>query len=221
MKIRIIKLSIILFFTVLLTSCATSQKTNPTGLKMQMQTEVVSVTGGDVRGIFNKDGSVEIYAGIPFAAPPLGKLRWKEPQDVIPWDGVLEADHFAPMAMQLESSRFYNALFNIYTHSKSSRTYKAPQSENCLYLNVWKPSENTPEGGWPVLVYVHGGSLMTGQSWSERTDGENLAKHGVIVVTIAYRTGVFGYFADKELAEESEHGTTGNYGLLDQIKALQ
>ncbi len=213
-----------LVFSIFLISCATTsieKKTNPTGLKSQLRTEAISVTGGDIRGIYNKDGSVEIYAGIPFAAPPVGDLRWKEPQDVLPWDGVLEADHFASMAMQLESSRFYNALFNLYTHSKSSRTYKAPQSEDCLYLNVWKPSEKTPEGGWPVLVYVHGGSLMTGQSWSERTDGENLAKHGVIVVTIAYRTGVFGYFADKDLAAESEHGTTGNYGLLDQIKALE
>ena len=221
MKIRIIKLSIILFFAALLTSWATSQKTNPTGLKMQMQTDIVSVTGGDLRGIYNKDGTVEIYAGIPFAAPPVGDLRWKEPQDVIPWEGVLEADHFAAMAMQPQTSALYNALLNIYTHSKNSRTYKAPMSEDCLYLNIWKPSGDAPKEGWPVLVYVHGGSLMTGQSWYEKNDGENLAKNGIIMVNIAYRTGIFGYFADKELAAESEHATTGNYGLLDQIKALE
>lgn len=221
MKLKISKITIILFCLAVITSCATTQKTNPTGLKMQMQTEVVSVTGGDVRGIYNKDGTVEIYAGIPFAAPPVGELRWKEPQDVIPWNGVLEADHFAAMAMQPVTPGYYNTLVNLYTHSKTSRTYKGPMSEDCLYLNVWKPAGDAPKEGWPVLVFIHGGSLMTGQSWYEKYDGENMAKNGIIMVNIAYRTGVFGYFADKELAAESEHGSTGNYGLLDQIKALE
>ena len=203
-------------------SCASTKlKTNPTGLKEQTRTEVISVTGGNLRGIKNKEGNVEIFAGIPFAAPPLGNLRWKEPQDVIPWTGVLEADHFAPMAMQTQDGPVMNFLFNLYTHSKKSRTYGAPMSEDCLYLNVWRPAGKAPQGGWPVLVYVHGGSLMSGQSWYEKYDGENLAAQGIIFVSIAYRTGVFGYFADKELAEESAHGTTGNYGLLDQIKALE
>ncbi len=209
-------LSLILF------SCASnSKKTNPTGLKNQIYSEVISVTGGDIRGIINKEGTVEIFAGIPFAAPPVGALRWKEPQNVVPWNGILEADHFAPMAMQKQSGRFFSFLMNLYTHSKRSRTYNGPMSEDCLYLNVWRPLGNAPKGGWPVLVYVHGGSLMSGQSWYEKYDGENLASNGIIVVNIAYRTGVFGYFADKELAAESEHGTTGNYGLLDQIKALE
>lgn len=209
--------------TSLFISCASkdAKKTNPTGLKTQLRTEVVSVTGGDIRGIYNKEGTVEIYAGVPFAAPPVGTLRWKEPQDIESWTGILEADHFAPMAMQNQNGPVFNFLFNLYTHSKSDRTYGAPKSEDCLYLNVWKPAGKAPQGGWPVLVYVHGGSLMTGQSWYSKYDGENLAENGIIVVNIAYRTGVFGYFADKELAAESEHGTTGNYGLLDQIKALE
>ena len=206
----------------LLISCATtSQKINPTGLSKQKYTSVITITGGEVCGILNKDKSVQIFAGIPFAAPPVGNLRWKEPQDVIPWDGVLEADHFAPMAMQKQHSRYYNFLLTLYTHTKTSRTYNGPMSEDCLYLNIWKPNETAPEGGWPVLVYIHGGSLLRGQSWLERNDGENLAKHGIIVVNIAYRTGIFGYFADKELALESPNNTTGNYGLLDQIKALE
>ena len=211
------------FLAALFISCASTQakKTNPTGLKEQTKTEVISVTGGDVRGIVNKDGNVEIFAGIPFAAPPVGQLRWKEPQNVIPWTGILEADHFAPMAMQVESGRIYNFLFNAYIHSKTSRTYHGPMSEDCLYLNVWRPSGKAPEGGWPVLVYIHGGTLLTGQSWYEKYDGENLAANGIVVVNIAYRVGVFGYFADSELAAESENGTTGNYGLLDQIKALE
>lgn len=209
--------------TSLLFSCASinAKKTNPTGLKVQNRTEVVPVTGGDLRGILNKEGNVEIFAGIPFAAPPVGDLRWKEPQDVIPWTGVRDADRFAPMAMQNENGRFFQTLMNIYTGSKNDRTYKGPMSEDCLYLNVWRPVGKVPQGGWPVLVYVHGGTLLTGQSWYEKYDGENLAANGIIVVNITYRVGVFGYFADKELAAESEHGTTGNYGLLDQIKALE
>ncbi len=215
-------IAIIFSLILAVTSCATNaQKTNPTNLKVQLRTEAVSVTGGDVRGIFNQDGTVEIYAGIPYAAPPVGELRWKEPQNVIPWDGVYEADHFAPMSMQNQNGFLYNTLLNLYTHAKSDRTYKAPVSEDCLYLNVWKPAENVPDGGWPVLVYIHGGSLMTGSSWYSKNDGENLARNGILVVNIAYRTGVFGYFADKELAAESENGTTGNYGLLDQVKALE
>ncbi|WP_022932736.1 carboxylesterase/lipase family protein [Treponema bryantii] len=222
MKTRI-KLITFLSILLILSSCASTnlKKTNPTGLKEQTRTEVITVTGGDVRGIVNKDGTVEIFAGLPFAAPPVGDLRWKEPQDVIPWKGILEADHFAPMAMQLENGPVYNFLFNAYTHSKKSRTYGGPMSEDCLYLNVWRPVGKAPQGGWPVLVYVHGGTLLTGQSWYEKYDGENLAANGIIVVNIAYRVGVFGYFADAELAKESPNGTTGNYGLLDQIKALE
>ena len=211
------------FLSTLFISCASTyaKKTNPTGLKEQTRTEVISVSGGDVRGIVNKEGTVEIFAGLPFAAPPVGSLRWKEPQDVIPWEGILEADHFAPMAMQNQSGALYNFLLNAYTHSKSDRTYNGPMSEDCLYLNVWRPVGKAPEGGWPVLVYIHGGTLLTGQSWYEKYDGENLAANGIIVVNITYRVGVFGYFADAELAAESENGTTGNYGLLDQIKALE
>ena len=211
-------------------SCASAkiEKTNPTGMAVQAPAQTISVTGGQIRGIMNQDNTVEIYAGIPFAAPPVGNLRWKEPQPVIPWEGILEANHFAPMAMQTENGRIFNSLMNMYTHSKSDRTYGGPMSEDCLYLNVWKPADSTVDPAssitpspLPVLVYIHGGSLMTGQSWYKKYDGENLARHGIIVVTIAYRVGVFGYFADKELAAESPVHTTGNYGLLDQIKALE
>ena len=204
MKINTIKhigaLSALFLIFVSITGCASNaQKTSPTGLKVQMRTDVVAVTGGDVRGIFNKDGTVEIYAGIPFAAPPVGELRWKEPQDVIPWEGILEADHFAPMAMQKENGRIFQFLMNMYTSSKNDRTYKGPMSEDCLYLNVWRPAGKAPEGGWPVLVYIHGGTLLTGQSWYEKYDGENLAKNGIIVVNITYRVGVFGYLQTASL----------------------
>ena len=215
-------LIIILMALLLLNSCtSTKNATNPVDRKIHQVTNTIAVTGGLVQGIVNDEGNVDIFAGIPFAAPPVGNLRWREPQDVLAWEGVLAADHFAPMAMQSENSRFFNWLLNLYTHSKTSRTFKAPMSEDCLYLNVWRPADLSADAKVPVLVYVHGGSLMSGQSWYEKYDGENLAKEGIIVVTIAYRVGVFGYFADKDLAAESEHGSTGNYGLLDQIKALE
>lgn len=225
-----------------LTSCAsTKELVSPVVSKTPLQTETVRVTGGAIKGVVSDDGSVEVFAGIPFAAPPVGELRWKEPQDVVPWEGIYNADHFAPMAMQVQNSAFFNFLMNLYINQKTSRTYHAQMSEDCLYLNVWRPSgvsgvgDASRVGGelaqvasadeaqenLPVLVFIHGGSLMTGQSWQEQFDGENLAKQGIIVVTIAYRLGVFGYFADSSLAAESPNGTTGNYGLLDQIKALE
>ena len=201
-----------------------SAKTSPVKGKAPKVASIVKTEKGAVQGILSDDGKVEIFAGIPFAKPPVGDLRWKEPQELEPWDGVLAADHFAPMAMQVEFSRFANFLVNLYAHSKNDRTFKGPMSEDCLYLNVWRPSNiEAGVGGerLPVLVYIHGGSLTSGQSWYEKYDGTNLACEGIIVVTVAYRLGVFGYFADKELAAESPNGTTGNYGLLDQIKALE
>ena len=201
-----------------------SAKTSPVKGKAPKVASIVKTEKGAVQGILSDDGKVEIFAGIPFAKPPVGDLRWKEPQELEPWDGVLAADHFAPMAMQVEFSRFANFLVNLYAHSKNDRTFKGPMSEDCLYLNVWRPSNIAAGVGGeklPVLVYIHGGSLTSGQSWYEKYDGTNLAREGIIVVTVAYRLGVFGYFADKELAAESPNGTTGNYGLLDQIKALE
>ena len=227
------------FFSFTVISCAStsSEKTSPVSAKNPKGASIIRTEKGDVQGILSDDERVEIFAGIPFAKPPVGELRWKEPQELEPWDGVLVADHFASMAMQNETNRVFNFLINCYVHSKNDRTYKGPMSEDCLYLNVWRPSniaagtgnlnvrgeDEMVAGGekLPVLVYIHGGSLTSGQSWYEKYDGENLAKEGIIVVTVAYRLGVFGYFADKELAAESPNGTTGNYGLLDQIKALE
>ena len=210
-------------------SCASTSTTSPVRAESPKEASIIITEKGAVKGILSDDERVEIFAGIPFAKPPVGELRWKEPQELEPWDGVLEADHFAPMAMQTEYGRVFNFLINCYVHSKNDRTYKGPMSEDCLYLNVWRPnpSQGSSEDGLaageklPVLVYIHGGSLTSGQSWYEKYDGTNLAKEGIIVVTVAYRLGVFGYFADKELASESPNGTTGNYGLLDQIKALE
>ena len=186
-------------------------------------TDAVHVAQGDLTGVLTGDGQVEVYAGIPYAQPPVGPLRWKEPQPAGPWEGILKADHFAPMSMQTQNLPIYDSLVRIigyhdYKISLSDNTREAA-SEDSLYLNIWKPAGKAEK--LPVLVYVHGGSLQTGQPWYEAYSGEGLARKGVIVVNMGYRLGIFGFFADSELAAESANGTTGNYGLLDQICALE
>ncbi|MEE1261821.1 carboxylesterase family protein [Ruminococcus sp.] len=186
-------------------------------------TEIISLSNGDLQGVYNEDKSVEVFTGIPYAKPPVGELRWKEPQDPDNWDGVLVADHFAPMSMQPQNLPIYNSLAQIIAYHDYQITpddnYVEPVSEDSLYLNIWKPAGDV--SNLPVMVYIHGGSLRTGQPWYKDYNGESLAKEGVIVVNMGYRLGVYGYFADEELAAESENGTTGNYGMLDQIKALE
>ena len=190
-----------------------------------VRTEVVSLRDGRVRGVLNASGDVEIYAGIPYAAPPVGELRWKEPEDPKPWDGVLEADAFAPMGMQPRNLPIYYSLAQIigyhdYQWFNLKDNYEPAVSEDCLYVNVWKPAK-AAVGPMPVLVYIHGGTLKTGQPWYQDYSGENLAKEGIVVVNLGYRLGVYGYLGLEELSRESANATTGNYGLLDQIKALR
>lgn len=191
--------------------------------KTPLYTEPVHLDKGDARGVVIADGTVELYAGIPYAQPPIGDLRWREPQDPLPWNGVLNADHFAPMCMQPVHLPIYDSLariigFHDYTISLTDN-WVPPVSEDGLYVNVWKPAGQV--SGLPVIVYIHGGTLQTGQPWYGDYAGTGLAKEGVVVVNLGYRLGVFGYLADEDLAAESPHGTTGNYGLLDQIKALE
>ncbi|MBQ7065108.1 MAG: carboxylesterase family protein [Firmicutes bacterium] len=186
-------------------------------------TPVRHVREGDLTGVYTADHQVEVYAGIPYAAPPVGNLRWREPQPAEPWEGILAADHFAPMSMQTQNLPIYNSLAQIIGYHDYSISlddqYREPASEDSLYLNIWKPAGDV--SGLPVLVYIHGGSLQTGQPWYADYSGEGLAREGVIVVNMGYRLGIFGFFADPELAAESPNGTTGNYGLLDQIAALR
>ena len=186
-------------------------------------TGIVHVEQGDLTGVLTKDGKVEVYAGIPYAQPPLGDLRWKEPRKALPWKGVLKADHFAPMSMQTQNLPIVDSLTQIigyhdYEISLSDNT-RDPASEDSLYLNIWKPAGAAEK--LPVLVYIHGGSLQTGQPWWQDYSGRGLAEKGIIVVNMGYRLGIFGFFADEALSQESPNGTTGNYGLLDQICALE
>lgn len=188
-----------------------------------VKTEVMDLENGKVQGAYNNDKTVQIYAGIPYAKPPVGDLRWKEPQDVENWSGVRDCTYFAPKSMQPTSSAITNTLVDIYSSKGWYPDYRMQpeqnMSEDSLYLNIWRPNNN--KINLPILVFIHGGSLTIGTSAYEDYNGEEMAKKDVIMITIQYRLGVFGYFAHPDLIKESPNHTTGNYGLLDQIKALE
>ena len=207
-------------------SCASGGKLAAANPSVSGRPEVLSTKMGKIRGVYSPflergDPLVELYAGIPFAKPPVGDLRWKAPQPAEPWEGILEADTFAPRAWQKDLSGIEYFIYKNFIYHKADRQDKTAMSEDCLYLNIWRPADATEDSRLPVLVYIHGGSLMSGSSYSDANDGTTFAKNGIIVVTVAYRLGVFGYFASDELAAENPEHTTGNYGLLDQIEALK
>ena len=152
------------------------------------------------------ESGVRIFRGIPFAEPPVGDLRWKEPQPVKNWEGVRRADKFGPRAMQ-------RALFGDMGFRSNG------VSEDCLYLNVWTPARSASEH-LPVLVYFYGGGLQAGDGSEPRYDGESMARKGIVAITVNYRLTIFGFFAHPELTKESPHHSSGNYGLLDQNAAL-
>ena len=154
-----------------------------------------------------KDG-VRSFKGLPFAQPPVGDLRWREPQPVKNWKGVRNADQFGPSCMQRLSPGA-----DYWLRGKG-------MSEDCLYLNVWTPAKSGREK-LPVLVYIFGGGFQNGDGSEPRYDGENMARKGIVAVSINYRTNVFGFFVHPELTKESPHHASGNYGLLDQVAALQ
>ena len=146
------------------------------------------------------------FCGIPFARPPVGDLRWRPPQPVEKWEGVRDADCFGPRPMQLRPFGDMN--------------FRSPGvSEDCLYLNVWTPVASGEEA-LPVMVYFYGGGNIAGDSSEPRYDGANMARRGIVSVTVNYRLDVFGFFAHPELSAESPQGASGNYGYLDQQAAL-
>ena len=186
-------------------------------------TDVVEVNEGKLVGTYNNDNSVKIYTGIPYAKAPVGNLRWREPQDLDNYEGILDCTSFKAKAMQLENSSVINTLVDMYAEKVWHPDYHSNPfeeiSEDCLYLNIWAP--NTTSKNLPVLVYIHGGSLKSGSSSFYSYNGENMAKKGIIMITIAYRLGIFGFYASNALKAESPNNSTGNYGLLDQIQALK
>ena len=184
----------------------------------------ITLKNGKGYGLYNKNYEVEGYAGIPYAKAPIGELRWKEPVPIEDWSDVKDFTVFAKKSMQPDGNgSVFSNLANIYAAKKWipnwKATYEVDKSEDSLYLNIWKP--HTSETNLPILVYIHGGSLTSGSSSYSDYQGIEVARKGVIMITIAYRLGVFGYFAHQSLIDESSNHTTGNYGLLDQIEALK
>lgn len=166
----------------------------------------VTVSNGELEGTLDSSGIIS-FKGIPFAAPPVGELRWKEPQPAVNWTGIRKADKFGPRAMQ-------KPIFGDMGFRSDG------VSEDCLYLNVWTPAKSADEK-LPVLVYFYGGGFMAGDGSEPRYDGESMAKKGIVSLTVNYRLGVFGFFAHPELTKESANKASGNYGLLDQALALK
>ena len=172
---------------------------------------LVTVDGGQVSGAPSPLGEdVWVYRGIPFAAPPVGDLRWRPPQAAAPWDGVRDSTVAAPACMQ---GRIPAGVGSFYDAGVDEI------SEDCLYLNVWSAvaPDDAPA---PVLVWIHGGGLTIGNGAEVAYDGTALAQRGAVLVTINYRLGALGYLAHPLLGAESEHGASGNYGTLDQVAAL-
>lgn len=164
----------------------------------------VKTTLGALEGTVTDEGRVRVFKGIPYAAPPVGPLRWKAPAPAAPWTGVRKADTFGAHCPQ--PPIFGDIVFD------------RPSSEDCLYLNVWAPASGSR---LPVMVWIHGGGYQAGASHEPRHDGTRLARNGVMLVTINYRLGVFGFFAHPALSKEDARGSSGNYGLLDMVAALQ
>ena len=170
----------------------------------KMTAPVVKIANGTIEGTIEQSGVLS-FKGIPFAAPPVGDRRWKEPQPVMNWKGTRDAKQFGANGMQY-------AVFG----DMGFRTNG--MSEDCLYLNVWSPAG--AKKGLPVLVYFYGGGFVAGDGSEARYDGESMATKGIVAVTVNYRLGVFGFMAHPELTRESPHKSSGNYGLMDQHAAL-
>jgi len=192
-----------LLFAMLVSACADK---NP----------VLNIEGGKVQGVKTESENVTVFRGIPYAAPPVGELRWRAPQPVVPWKGVLKADTFGNAAVSpgQEPGSFYEKEF--YWEGNP------PMSEDCLYLNVWAPTSTLgkADAALPVAMWIHGGAYINGYGHEVTMDGEAWARRGVILVTINYRLGGLGFFSHPLLSER-EDGTSGNYGMQDQVAALK
>ena len=172
-----------------------------------------TVENGKIKGIPCGWPSITVFYGIPYAAPPVGDLRWKAPQPAVGWEGVRDCARASAKCWQLgvgKGSFFEHEFY----------PYEEEMDEDCLYLNVWTPAQSTEER-LPVIFWIHGGGFMTGYGHSAHFDGEHFARQGVILVTINYRLNIFGWMVHPELDAESPEGVSGNYGLLDQIAALK
>jgi para-nitrobenzyl esterase len=194
---------ILAFTSLALSSCSDS---NP----------VLTIEGGKVTGVQTPTKGIIAYKGIPFAAPPLGDLRWKEPQPIVPWEGIKVADSYGAAAEQItwDPQSFYGREWRA--------SGSVPFSEDCLFLNVWTPAAGKTGKKLPVAMWIHGGGYREGFALEPEMDGgEAWASRGVIFVSVTYRLGVIGFFSHPLLSAESSHSVSGNYGLFDQIAAIK
>ncbi len=175
----------------------------------QIPGDPIDIDSGKVAGKL-LDSGVRAYLGVPFAAPPTGALRWREPQPVKPWKGVFNADRFAPECIQILRPHNINHYFG-----------EEATSEDCLYLNLWIPPDTTAQSRVPVVVWIYGGGLSIGSAGMANYSGGNLARKGVVYVSLGYRVGAFGFLSHPGLTAESPFHASGNYGYLDQLAALQ
>lgn len=192
------------FFTSLLLSSCLMSYSQSSNFSFAVQ---ANIQHGIIEGNYDTKTGIQTYFGVPFAKPPVGELRWKEPQPLAPWQGVKQTKHFGPRPMQPPVFGDMNFRSN-------------GMSEDCLYLNVWTPAKRNTKN-LPVLVYFYGGGNVAGDASEPRYDGESMAKKGIVVITCNYRLNIFGNFAHPELSAESKHKASGNYGYFDQLAALQ
>ena len=194
------------FYLLLLLVCASC-----CGVK---ECPVLTIEGGQVQGVAADIKDVFVFRGIPYAAPPIRELRWKAPQPVIPWEGVKLCDRFAnPSYQHIQYKGGY--------YTEWGYGDEAPFSEDCLYLNIWTKKPGQTDAKLPVALWIHGGGYREGFGSEPEFDAQEWAAKDVVLVSINYRLGVYGFLTHPELSAESEHGVSGNYGILDQIESLK
>ncbi len=184
------------------------------GCSKAVDTPVLTIEGGQIKGVTTEIPGVLVYRGIPYAAPPIGENRWKEPQPVVPWQGVKLCDKFGHPSYQ--AIQYPGGYFTEWGYGD-----EAPYSEDCLYLNVWTKASGQPDKKLPVALWIHGGGYREGWGSEPEFDAKAWGAKDVVLVSINYRLGVFGFLTHPELSAESPHGVSGNYGILDQIEALK
>ena len=190
--------------TLAFAACTTQEPTCP----------ILDIEGGQIQGTTAELDGVFVYRGIPYAAPPIGDLRWREPQPVQPWEGVLKADEFGHPSYQ--SVHYPGNYFTEWGYGEEKQC-----SEDCLYLNVWTKYPGEVDRKAPVAVWIHGGGYREGWGSEPEFDAQEWAARDVVLVSINYRLGIFGFMAHPALSAESEYGVSGNYGILDQIESLK
>ena len=198
-------------FALALCSIFIAEQMQPPGV-LAAAVNVVQTASGKVAGQRSQASSVTSFKGIPYAAPPVGDLRWRPPASPLAWQGVRKADQFSASCIQRVRGEFLPWTREYMVQNQTN--------EDCLYLNVWSP-HLSKTAHLPVLLFIHGGGFVEGSGGVAVYDGENLASTGLVVVTMNYRLGVLGFLAHPDLTAESTHHSSGNYGLMDQIAALQ